>query len=57
MSRPYADRSCVRCGKPQTAMWAPFCSAGCKDRDLLDWLGERHVLPGDDVLDNPAGDD
>jgi endogenous inhibitor of DNA gyrase (YacG/DUF329 family) len=38
-------------------MWAPFCSAGCKDRDLLDWLGERHVLPGDDVLDNPAGDD
>ncbi len=47
---------CVRCGKPQSVAAAPFCSAGCKDRDLLDWLGERHVLPGDDLLDNTPGD-
>jgi len=58
-----ANPRCVRCNKPQVAAVAPFCSPGCKDRDLLDWLGERHVLPGqhgDDVnaelLDKPGDD-
>ena len=55
--RPPPDRRCVRCGLPPIALHAPFCSAGCRDRDLLDWLGERHVLPGDDALDIAPGDD
>ena len=38
--RPPSDRRCVRCGQPQAAAHAPFCSAGCRDRDLLDWLDE-----------------
>nr|WP_295662218.1 DNA gyrase inhibitor YacG [Polymorphobacter sp.] len=46
-----APLACVRCGKPQSASFAPFCSAGCKDRDLLDWLDERHAIPGE-ALDN-----
>ena len=25
---------------------APFCSRGCKDRDLLNWLGEGYRVPG-----------
>ena len=25
----------------------PFCSRGCKDRDLLQWLGEGYRMPGD----------
>ncbi len=53
MPDPASNLRCVRCGKPQTAAVAPFCSPGCKDRDLLDWLDERHVLPG---LDD-GGDD
>ena len=56
MSRPLPDPRCARCGKPQTVEFKPFCSAGCKDRDLLDWLDERHRLPGDDVLDNDGDD-
>ena len=24
----------------------PFCSQGCRDRDLLQWLGEGHRIPG-----------
>lgn len=23
----------------------PFCSRGCKDRDLLNWLGEAYRVP------------
>jgi len=49
---------CVRCSRPQAAAFAPFCSAGCKDRDLLDWLEERHVVPGpptDEALDSDDG--
>ena len=53
MSPPAREAVCVRCGEPRSPAFAPFCSAGCKDRDLLDWFGERQVLPGDDgeVLD------
>ena len=28
------------------AAFAPFCSQGCKDRDLLQWLGEGYRVPG-----------
>jgi endogenous inhibitor of DNA gyrase (YacG/DUF329 family) len=37
---------CAHCGKPVTAEHAPFCSRGCRDRDLLKWLGEEHRIPG-----------
>lgn len=49
---------CPLCGKPATAAAAPFCSAGCKDRDLLRWLEEGYRLPGPPAdpegLDSPA---
>jgi len=56
MSPPSPEPRCVRCTRPQTVHYAPFCSPGCKDRDLLDWLDERHILPGDDALDNASSD-
>ncbi|MGF7148924.1 hypothetical protein FHS96_002552 [Sphingomonas zeicaulis] len=31
---------------------SPFCSQGCRDRDLLQWLGEGYRVPG-----NPADPD
>jgi len=34
------------CGKPVHAEHAPFCSRGCKDRDLLKWLGEGYRIAG-----------
>jgi len=38
--------ACPLCGKPPSREFAPFCSRGCKDRDLLKWLGEGYRLPG-----------
>jgi uncharacterized protein len=38
--------TCPLCGKPEAAEHAPFCSRGCKDRDLLKWLGEGYRIPG-----------
>jgi len=43
--RPEA-KPCPLCGKPPSADHAPFCSRGCKDRDLLKWLGEGYRIPG-----------
>ena len=40
-----ADR-CPLCGNPTIKEHAPFCSGGCKDRDLLKWLGEGYRIPG-----------
>jgi uncharacterized protein len=37
--------NCPVCGKPATPDHAPFCSRGCRDRDLLQWLGEGYRLP------------
>jgi len=37
---------CPLCGKPVVAESKPFCSQGCKDRDLLKWLDEGYRVPG-----------
>ncbi|MES1975582.1 MAG: DNA gyrase inhibitor YacG [Pseudomonadota bacterium] len=37
--------TCPICGKPAIAAQAPFCSRGCRDRDLLQWLGEGYRIP------------
>ena len=41
-----AAKPCPICGKPPSHDHAPFCSRGCKDRDLLKWLGEGYRIPG-----------
>ena len=38
--------ACPVCRQPSDPEHAPFCSRGCKDRDLLQWLGEGYRLPG-----------
>lgn len=37
---------CPLCGKPAAAATTPFCSPGCRDRDLLVWLGDGYRVPG-----------
>ncbi|HYI64455.1 MAG TPA: DNA gyrase inhibitor YacG [Allosphingosinicella sp.] len=37
---------CPLCGKPASAAHKPFCGQGCRDRDLLKWLGEGYRVPG-----------
>ncbi|HEY0269859.1 MAG TPA: DNA gyrase inhibitor YacG [Sphingomonas sp.] len=44
---------CPVCGKPPTPAHAPFCSQGCRDRDLLRWLGEGYRVPGPAVDADP----
>jgi endogenous inhibitor of DNA gyrase (YacG/DUF329 family) len=56
MSNPRkASKDCPLCGKPPVTPHTPFCSRGCKDRDLLQWLGEGYRIPGppaDPALDS-----
>ncbi|WP_083500247.1 DNA gyrase inhibitor YacG [Sphingomonas endophytica] len=37
---------CPICAAPTAPAHTPFCSRGCKDRDLLRWLGEGYRIPG-----------
>jgi len=41
------SKGCPICGKAVAAEFAPFCSRGCKDRDLLQWLGEGYRVAGE----------
>jgi endogenous inhibitor of DNA gyrase (YacG/DUF329 family) len=36
---------CPGCGRPSAAAFRPFCSRGCRDRDLLNWLDGRYAVP------------
>ena len=47
MSKPSEKpETCPLCGKAQQTEYAPFCSRGCKDRDLLNWLGDGYRIAG-----------
>jgi hypothetical protein len=47
-----ADKLCAYCGKgPRVPAYAPFCSPGCQDRDLLQWMREGYAVPASDNED------
>jgi len=41
-----ATAPCPICGKAASPNHTPFCSQGCRDRDLLAWLGDAYRVPG-----------
>lgn len=49
-------RRCPRCGRPGDPRYRPFCSAGCRDRDLLDWLEGRYAVPAVEAEDEVAAE-
>lgn len=49
-------KPCPLCKRPATADHAPFCGRGCKDRDLLQWLGEGYRIPGPSLADGLDSD-
>lgn len=58
-----AGRPCPLCGKAATPDFRPFCSRGCRDRDLINWFGEDYRIPvgpgtedDDDLPATPSAD-
>jgi endogenous inhibitor of DNA gyrase (YacG/DUF329 family) len=47
-------RKCSVCGKPRQEAHTPFCSARCRDRDLMQWLSDGYALPGPPADDGDA---
>ena len=52
-----AKAKCPLCGKPSQPAATPFCSAGCRDRDLLNWLGDAYRVPVRPSEDGERDDD
>jgi endogenous inhibitor of DNA gyrase (YacG/DUF329 family) len=49
--------ACPLCGKTTSAAHAPFCGQGCRDRDLLNWLGDSYRVPGpeaEEIVSDPG---
>lgn len=46
MSSKSKPDACPLCGKRTDPPHKPFCSQGCRDRDLLNWLDEGYRVPG-----------
>ena len=49
-------KQCPICRKPPLPEFAPFCSRGCRDRDLLAWFGETYRTPGPPAEDVDSED-
>ncbi|HEX7929889.1 MAG TPA: DNA gyrase inhibitor YacG [Sphingomicrobium sp.] len=59
MQKASKAKSCPVCGQAPVEKHAPFCSRGCKDRDLLRWLGGGYRIPGpkaDPGVDSEEGE-
>ena len=58
-AKPERSERCPFCGKPSERDHRPFCSRGCRDRDLLNWLGDAYRVPGPPAgpEDLPTGPD
>jgi uncharacterized protein len=48
-------RPCPLCSKPAVQAFRPFCSRGCRDRDLNGWFDEDYRIPVPPAADE--GDD
>ena len=44
-------RTCVRCDKPMSPAYRPFCSRRCADIDLQKWLTGGYAIPGVETED------
>jgi len=51
-NRARGTAACPLCGSAAEARFRPFCSQGCRDRDLLNWLGDAYRVPA-----GPAGEE
>ncbi len=40
---------CPVCGRPRAERFRPFCSARCRDRDLLNWFNGRYAVPAQEI--------
>lgn len=56
-NRPIATARCPLCGKPRAPEYRPFCSRGCRDRDLNRWFGEDYRVAADEPPEALAPDD
>ncbi len=51
----FTPRPCPACDAPSVSEFRPFCSRGCRDRDLIGWFDEDYriaVSPGADEGDD-----
>lgn len=49
--------ACPNCGRPRDERFRPFCSARCRDADLLRWFRGDYAIPAVEVEpDDDAGE-
>lgn len=53
---PNSGARCPACGKPRNPEFRPFCSRGCRDRDLIKWFGEDYRVPVNEPPDGGLDD-
>jgi uncharacterized protein len=54
--QPSITRRCPVCGAPRVPRFRPFCSAVCRDRDLIKWLDGAYSVPAVETDEDPEGE-
>ena len=57
MPKANSAPTCPICDKPVAPEHKPFCSRGCRDRDLLQWLSDGYRLPDREEDDDGVDSD
>lgn len=47
--------ACPSCGRPRDERFRPFCSARCRDADLLRWFRGEYAIPATEVEPDDDG--
>lgn len=50
-----APPRCPACGRPRQERFRPFCSARCRDGDLLQWLSGSYAIPAAETEPDDEG--
>jgi endogenous inhibitor of DNA gyrase (YacG/DUF329 family) len=55
--RKVTPGKCPICGRPAEPRLRPFCSARCRDQDLINWLDGRYAVPAVETEEDGKPDD
>lgn len=50
-------KKCPLCAQPESPQFSPFCTAFCRNKDLLNWVNEDYRIPVSETFSQDQEED